>query len=60
VVNRTGVVVSLDDAYLGRITEIARELRAQGMKIDQTLAEIGVITGSIAGTDPRPSPALQV
>ncbi|MBL7498426.1 hypothetical protein [Frankia nepalensis] len=48
-----GVIVTVDDAYLTRIAEVSAALRANGMHIDQALDDIGVITGSIAGTDSR-------
>lgn len=41
------VVVTVDDAYLDRVAEVAERLRAAGMEVSDTLASIGAITGSV-------------
>lgn len=47
------VSVSVDDAHVGRIDEVADRCRAAGMDVQQVLAPIGVITGSIDTGDLR-------
>ena len=41
------VVVTVDDDQLAEIGELAERLRLAGMRIDQVLGDIGVITGSL-------------
>ncbi|TDD89230.1 hypothetical protein E1202_12095 [Saccharopolyspora karakumensis] len=41
------VVVTVRDDQLAEIDELAERLRLAGMRIDQVLGEIGVITGSL-------------
>lgn len=41
------VTISVDDAHVARIQEVAQRLRAAGMDVQQVLAPLGVITGSI-------------
>jgi hypothetical protein len=41
------VSVTVADDHLGRIDEIVAELRREGMRVDQVLKEVGVITGSV-------------
>jgi hypothetical protein len=38
--------VTVDDGHLPAINEIAQALRAQGMRVEQVLDGLGVITGS--------------
>ncbi|HET6260337.1 hypothetical protein [Pseudonocardia sp.] len=40
------VTVTVDDAHLAAIDELAARLRAAGMDVEQVLAPVGVITGS--------------
>ncbi len=41
------IVVSVDDEHLGSIAMVAEWLRRAGMRIDGTMDDIGVFTGSI-------------
>lgn len=47
------VTISVDDAHVARIQEVAERLRAAGMDVQQVLAPLGVITGSIGTGDLR-------
>lgn len=47
------VSVSVDDEHVARIEEVADRCRAAGMHVQQVLAPIGVITGSIDTGDLR-------
>jgi hypothetical protein len=40
------VNVTVDDAHLDKIDDVAAELRRRGMHIDQLLGGVGVISGS--------------
>ena len=42
------ISVSVDDAHLSQIEQVSEQLRLSGMNVEQTLANIGVINGSIA------------
>lgn len=44
---RTKLSVSVDDAHLNRVPEVARALERAGLKIEEELEAIGVITGEI-------------
>jgi hypothetical protein len=46
--------VTVDDGHLPAINEIAQALRAQGMRVEQVLDGLGIITGS-APADSRPA-----
>ncbi|WP_132619888.1 hypothetical protein [Saccharopolyspora aridisoli] len=39
--------MTVRDDQLAEIDELAKELRLAGMRVDQVLGEIGVITGSL-------------
>lgn len=41
------VVVTVHDDQLAEIDELAERLRLAGMRVEQVLGEIGVITGSL-------------
>lgn len=41
------VTVSVDDAHVELIDEVADRLRAAGMEVQHVLAGVGVITGSV-------------
>jgi hypothetical protein len=40
------VTVTVDDAHVGAIDQLADRLRAAGMDVEQVLHPVGVITGS--------------
>jgi hypothetical protein len=42
------VSISVDDAHINQISEIAKSLQSVGMDVEQTLPSIGVISGSIS------------
>lgn len=41
------ICVSIDEAYLAQIQQISQQLQSSGMIVEQALATIGVISGSI-------------
>ncbi|PSB03375.1 ketohydroxyglutarate aldolase [Merismopedia glauca] len=41
------ISVSVDEAHLPQIQEVSQHLQSSGMKVDQTLSSIGIISGSI-------------
>ncbi len=41
------ITVSVDDDHVGQIDEVVVELRAAGMRIEQVLRPVGLITGSV-------------
>ena len=43
----TAVIVTVDDAHLGRVGEVAASLRELGLVVEQVLDEVGVITGQL-------------
>ena len=43
----TLITVTVDDAHLGSIATVARELAANGMTVDRILPAAGCITGSV-------------
>ncbi|MBW0114602.1 hypothetical protein [Pseudonocardia abyssalis] len=47
------VSVSVDDAHVERIDEVAERCRAAGMDVHYVLAAVGMITGSIESGDVR-------
>lgn len=42
------ITVTIDDDHLGRADEVADQLRAAGMTVEQVLGTVGIITGSVA------------
>ena len=42
----THVSVSIDDAHLGSMPSVVRELQARGLHVEQVLDVLGVVTGS--------------
>jgi hypothetical protein len=44
------VSVTVDEAHLGSIAEVADQLRSHGMRVDQVLDLLGVITGEVEET----------
>ena len=44
---RREVTVTVADSHAGDIEDVAERLREAGMQVDQVLATLGVITGSI-------------
>jgi len=53
------ITVTVDTASASDIEAVAQELRGKGMKVDQVLDSIGMITGSIQSAAPAASQALQ-
>jgi len=41
------VIVSVDDQHLGSISEVAERLVQAGLRVDEVLAAVGVITGRV-------------
>ncbi len=41
------VIVSVDDAHVDSLAEVAQALRGLGMRVDGYLEELGTLTGSI-------------
>ena len=44
---RRDVTVTVADSHAGEIEAVAERLREAGMQVDQVLATLGVITGSV-------------
>lgn len=42
------VVIAVDDAHRDRLAEVIQRLSAAGMRIEQSLENLGVVTGSVA------------
>lgn len=42
------VTVSVDDAHLEQVEQVAEQLKTAGLDVEQTLFTIGVISGSVA------------
>jgi len=45
------VTVSIADDHLDRLLEVAEDLQEHGMKIDQVMDQVGVVTGSCPSGD---------
>ncbi|MBD2206236.1 ketohydroxyglutarate aldolase [Calothrix sp. FACHB-1219] len=45
--SKVTLLISVDDQYKQQILEVVKSLQASGMKIEQIMEQIGVITGSI-------------
>ncbi len=43
----TRITVTIDDDHLARADEVADQLRAAGMTVEQVLGTVGIITGSV-------------
>jgi hypothetical protein len=41
------VSIAVDEAHQAQIVEVAAALQAQGLKVEQTMPTIGVITGTV-------------
>ena len=44
----SAVSISVDDAHLASISSVARALQEQGMRVEQVLDGLGIITGSVS------------
>jgi hypothetical protein len=49
--SKVKVSVSVDDAHIEQILEVAQDLQSAGMDVEQTLPTVGVISGSIDSRD---------
>ena len=45
--NKVKITVSIDEAHINQIQEIAAQLGAMGMEIKQTMPAIGLVIGSV-------------
>ena len=43
----TQVSITVDDAHLDAMGQVADALRARGLRVDRVLDELGIITGSV-------------
>jgi hypothetical protein len=41
------VTISIDDAHLEQIDQVADQLKAAGLDVDQTMSTLGIVTGSV-------------
>ncbi len=41
------ITVTIDDDHVSRANEVADQLRAAGMTVEQVLGTVGIITGSV-------------
>ncbi|MEA5595439.1 ketohydroxyglutarate aldolase [Rivularia sp. UHCC 0363] len=48
--NTVNISVSVDDEYLDKILDVAANLQASGMNVENIMPIIGVITGSVEST----------
>jgi len=46
--NRIPITISVDEAHIARIDEVAAWLRAAGMEVERSLGSIGAISGHVA------------
>jgi hypothetical protein len=47
---KVSLSISVDDEYLDRFPEVVERIKKAGMKVEQQMEKIGVITGSIDST----------
>lgn len=47
----TRITVTIDDDHLARADEVAAQLRAAGMTVEQVLGTVGIITGSVGSAE---------
>ena len=47
----TNVTVTIDDEHLAASDEVADGLRERGLRVDQVLSSIGIVTGSVEDVD---------
>ncbi len=52
----TRITVTIDDDHLARADQVADQLRAAGMTVEQVLGTVGIITGSV---DPSQRASLE-
>ncbi len=45
--SKVEIIVKVDDAYAGKMSEIAKECKSAGMSIDQQMGGVGMISGTI-------------
>ena len=43
---REKITITVDDAHLGEVADLADQLSSAGMDVEQVLGEVGIITGS--------------
>ncbi|WP_414585011.1 ketohydroxyglutarate aldolase [Scytonema sp. PCC 10023] len=48
--SQVNLVISVDDEHKNQILEVMENLQAIGMKVEQSMPQIGVIVGSIDST----------
>jgi cyanophycinase-like exopeptidase len=48
---KMNVVVSVEDGYMDRLSEVAKGLENAGMNVEQKLGQIGIISGSVDDTE---------
>ncbi len=45
--SKVQVTISIDDAHLEQIDQVADQLKAAGLDVAQTMSTLGIVTGSI-------------
>ena len=45
--DKVRVNITIDDAHADQIDQVAEQLKAAGLEIEQTLSTLGIVTGSI-------------
>lgn len=45
--SKVQVTVSVDDAHLEQIDQVAEQLKAAGLDVEQTMSTLGIVTGSV-------------
>ena len=41
------VNITVDEAHIDQLDQVAEQLKSQGLEIEQTLSTLGIVTGSI-------------
>ncbi len=45
--SKVQVTISIDDAHLEQIDQVADQLKAAGLDVDQAMSTLGIVTGSV-------------
>ena len=45
--SKVQVTISVDDAHLEQIDQVAEQLKTAGLSVDQTMSTLGIVTGSV-------------
>ncbi|MBX2863113.1 MAG: ketohydroxyglutarate aldolase [Leptolyngbyaceae cyanobacterium MAG.088] len=45
--SKVQVTISVDDAHLEQLDQVAEQLKEAGLEVDQTMSTLGIVTGSV-------------